>query len=127
MGLIRSFITKVNDLILRRIHRGENSNISIQVSDYGIIISDEKDKMQIAWNDITKIVAFKRDLYAVDVICIAIERNDGVCELNEEMKGFSDLFGFMEKNLYVSPSWYIDIMTPAFATNMIIIYEKRRS
>ena len=118
------FLGKLKRAVPKKFCKGESS-ISIQVSDYGIIIRGEKGEVQISWNKITKIIAFKRDLYVVDTICLVIEINDIFYEINEEMNGFSDLFGFMEKILSVSPRWYIDIMTPAFEANMKVIYEKK--
>ncbi|MBI4751699.1 MAG: hypothetical protein HY774_24720 [Acidobacteria bacterium] len=43
----------------------------------------------IEWQDITYLLAFKRDLWAVDLICIEVGTNHGYAfEIDEEMDGW---------------------------------------
>jgi hypothetical protein len=80
----------------------------------------------IRWANITRIAAFKRDLLTTDEILLAIEVADRpgmVHEVSEQWLGFSELFAPMEQVLGISPSWYYEIMLPAFKPNYRIIYE----
>ena len=81
----------------------------------------------VAWAEVRRVVAFKRDLYTTDCIVLAVEYgapSPAVVELSEEWPGFTDLFGTMETALGVSPSWYLEIMTPAFEPTMRVLFER---
>jgi len=78
----------------------------------------------VEWAAVTRVVAYKRDAYTTDCIVLAVERDatPGLVEISEEWPGFADLFGAMETALGVSPSWYLEIMTPAFAPTPRVLY-----
>jgi hypothetical protein len=45
--------------------------------------------------------------------------------VSEEWPGFKDLFGVMEKELGISPGWYMEIMTPPFEPTPRLLFERR--
>src|SRR5437899_1622258 len=46
----------------------------------------------LMWSDVTRARTFKRDLLAVDLVCLSLEVAEGLAlEVNEEMGGWSEL------------------------------------
>jgi hypothetical protein len=81
----------------------------------------------VRWAAIIKMAAYKRDNITTDEIILAVETEDKpgvVQEFSEEWDGFSDLFDQMKEHLGVSASWYIEIMTPAFAPTFRVIFDR---
>ncbi len=79
----------------------------------------------VPWASVTRIAAFKRDLSTHDQIVLVINAaisGDPVLTLPEDCPGFADLFGPMETALGINPSWYLEIMTPAFEPTPRVIY-----
>jgi hypothetical protein len=54
------------------------------------IDGDSKVK-EIRWADIVVVVAYKRDCFSVDLICVALVGHENVLEVSEEMNGWSEL------------------------------------
>src|SRR5437764_786947 len=74
----------------------------------------------IAWSDVMRLVAFKRDLGTVDCICVAIIGKDGpALEINEEMAGWEEFTEALPTRLPRSLDW-VDccsrVAFPAFAS-----------
>lgn len=83
--------------------------------------------IDVRWTSIRRAVGYKRDLYTADVIVLALELDapaPALLELSEEWPGFAELFGGMERALGVSPSWYVEIMVPAFEPTPRVLYER---
>lgn len=83
--------------------------------------------IEVRWEDVRRAIAYKRDLYTTDQITLAFEldRPDlPLVELSEESPGFASLFGPMEEVLGVSPSWYLEIMLPAFEPTPRLLYDR---
>ena len=81
----------------------------------------------IAWNEIDRVVAFKRDLLATDQICLLIGGRFAASpyELHEDMPGFEMLHRAMGEALPSVPdTWFLDVMTPAFETNETLVFER---
>ena len=87
---------------------------------------------RIAWTNIRKIAAFKRDLFSTDLICWELELKEGfrrgweeikVIEIDEEIEGFQGVFEEAVRRNMVAPNWLALVMQPAFATNWTIIYD----
>jgi hypothetical protein len=83
----------------------------------------------IAWSDIVRVVAFKRDWLTVDCICLAFATADGTTtEVNEEMEGWEALTDALPKYLPGSKDWsecFSQVAFPAFATNETVIFERK--
>jgi len=57
-------------------------------------VENDRGEIVIAWKDTVRVEAFKRDLYAVDLICLSVLLKDNkAIEINEEMEGFESLAG----------------------------------
>ena len=80
------------------------------------------------WSDINTIVAFKRDLFTVDLLCLRIEAVSGqIFEVNEEMGGWSALLEALPNYLQgcMTKQQVLDaIVNPAFATNQTKVYSR---
>jgi hypothetical protein len=90
--------------------------------------SDVEPPATCPWSDITAIVVFKRNLFAVDLLCLRFELESGeALEVNEKMGGWSHLLeklhdflpGCMTKSQVLEA-----IVKPAFATNETRVYSR---
>ncbi len=79
-----------------------------------------------SWSSIVEVRAFKRDLLAVDLICLLFSMADGSSvELNEEMAGFDPLVAAMPAHLNGCPEfleWWHPVAVPAFSPNERVLY-----
>jgi hypothetical protein len=79
----------------------------------------------LQWDDITEIIAFKRDLLTTDIVCLMLRTSGMTFEINEEMTEFSQLAKELEKVFPTfDKSWWEKVVTPAFATNETIVYRR---
>ncbi|MGJ3648788.1 hypothetical protein ACLB0R_09980 [Sphingomonas sp. GlSt437] len=98
--------------------------ITLAASADGFELRKGTQSMAIAWRDIVRVVAFKRDMMTVDRMCLAFETADFAIEVDEEMPGYLDFTEAMNRALSISPEWMLRVMFPAFATNMETIFER---
>ncbi len=80
----------------------------------------------IPWRKIEEVHAFKRDLFTVDLICLALKLTDedGYFEVHEEMHGYHDMLKVLPDRLPgYTESWYSDVAFPAFGTNLRLIWK----
>ena len=89
-------------------------------------LGTERGEMVLAWKDTISITAFKRDLYTVDLICLAIrlEENKTV-EINEDMDGWESLV--KQLPVYLAgcrklEEWFDTVAFPAFKPNPTVIF-----
>jgi hypothetical protein len=95
--------------------------------DQGLEVRDGPLIIRLAWTAVSRVSAFKRDLFTTDEIILLVESSaapDKPLILSEEWPGFSSLFGPMERALGVSPGWYVDIMTPPFESTPRLLYDR---
>ena len=45
----------------------------------------------LEWHDVSAVLAYKRDLYSVDLICLGFVTPEGTIEVDEEMQGWSQM------------------------------------
>jgi len=84
----------------------------------------------IKWKEITTIIAFKKDCFSCDLICLAIADNLTVVEINEEDAGWDAFIQAAQKNLpglVPAHNWWPVVAQPPFATNSTTIYQKDQS
>lgn len=90
--------------------------------------SDETSN-SLNWASIAEAIAFKRDLFCVDQVCIVFCSNDGFeLEVNEGMKGWNELCQVLPIYLPRTPAWeewFMQITTRAFELNSILLFRKR--
>jgi hypothetical protein len=84
---------------------------------------------RIEWEKIRHVIAFKRDFFNIDCICLLFTLSDETSvELDEDMKGWLELMEAIPN--YLSgckplDKWFFDVAVPAFATNPIEIYSSQ--
>ena len=112
---------------LRRRLQRRRVNPRIEVTSDGFAaIGPDGISYTVRWA-IIKMAAYKRDNITTDEIILAVETKEApgvVQQFCEEWDCFSDLFEHMKERLGISASWYIEIMTPAFAPTFRVIFER---
>lgn len=74
----------------------------------------------VCWGDVFHVVAFKRDLFSADLVCLEIQ--DGVnssIEVDEQMEGWQELVAKLPDYLPGFPrfgEWFSRVALPPFAT-----------
>jgi len=88
--------------------------------------SQKKAAVATSWSGICLVTAFKRDLFAVDCICLHLAGADGTgVELDEEMAGWNRLMDALPTQLpgcKPHSEWSSAVAFPAFAANPTQIY-----
>lgn len=79
-----------------------------------------------SWKEVTGIIAFKRDCWTVDLICLVIEINKTeTLELNENMIGWKNLIDAIPHYLAgAEDEWFTKVAVPAFKPCQTQIYSR---
>lgn len=94
------------------------------LGDTGFTANTESSQFFVQWQNIGTMTAYKVDLITSDEMCLQITLKNGT-ELiaNESSEGWVDFCQYIKKVFpKISPSWDIDLMFPAFASNRTTIY-----
>jgi hypothetical protein len=107
-------------------------DISLQETDFQLHPTDRPDAPPnyFQWGEITTVLAYKRDCFSVDLICLAVGDASTVVEINEEDAGWEAFIRAMEKNLPGSlpfDAWWPAVAQPPFATHRMTVYSKELS
>ena len=81
----------------------------------------------VRWEEVDKVLAFKRDLLTSDEVCLAFEIGDSdtVFEVNEGVGSFWDLVARVKEVFPDSEQdWEETVVNPAFAENSAVLYER---
>ncbi|MBI2900888.1 MAG: hypothetical protein HYY17_11945 [Planctomycetes bacterium] len=92
--------------------------------------SDDRPCGEVRFSDVKQIFAFKRDLWAVDLIGLGfrVAEDGAYCEVDEEMRGFDELLFFLERAFGImQESWWEKVAVPAFETNFTTLWGKEHS
>ena len=77
--------------------------------------------VHIGWAAIERLTVFKRDLFAVDLICLQVELSEGNgIELDEDMDGWNLFIDALPAHLIGCKKlseWFSEVAFPAFAAN----------
>jgi hypothetical protein len=82
---------------------------------------------ELRWSEVSRVVAYKRDCYAIDLICIAFSTAAGAVEVNEEMEGWDALTDALPMLLPGTPDksqWWQKVAQPPFATNATALFSR---
>jgi hypothetical protein len=81
----------------------------------------------VEWRDVTTVVAFKRDLFTYDLLCVEIVTPTDRLELDEEMDGWANMLEelpvYLPGTLETS-QWWNNVVHPAFVTNPTPLFVK---
>jgi hypothetical protein len=95
-------------------------------TDVGFSISREEKAEHYTWDSINTMMAYKRDNVTTDCICLILYFNDDrQLEMNEELKGWC-MFNkrIKEKFPQINKQWDLEIASPAFKTNLTLVYDR---
>jgi hypothetical protein len=70
------------------------NRLQIRYDENGFIVTTPGSTQPIewvAWDKVNTLLAYKRDFYAVDLICLGFVTKEGTTEVREDMKGWSRL------------------------------------
>lgn len=84
----------------------------------------------VRWEEVDRVLAFKRDLLTSDEVCLAFQIADSgtVFEVNESVGSFWDLVARVKEVFPDSEQdWEEAIVKPAFAENSTVLYERPAS
>jgi hypothetical protein len=93
----------------------------------GFEINLKNGQKNILWTEIESMLGYKEDNFTSDTICLdVICKNNKSFKLTEETPGW---FNFIKRTKQtfsnIDKNWEIDISTPAFETNLTLIYDKK--
>ena len=101
------------------------SRVELEPGGFAVLTAKGR-RFPVRWASVRRVIAYKRDLWTTDEICVLFESDDGSGrqEVSEEWPGFADLFGVMEKELGISPGWYMEIMMPPFEPTPRLLFDR---
>jgi hypothetical protein len=83
----------------------------------------------MAWSEVYSAIAFKRDLFIVDCVCLLLAGENGTgVEVDEEMEGWSEFTGALPGHLpgcEAWEEWFLKVTSAAFAANATEIYSRK--
>jgi hypothetical protein len=106
------------------------SRISFDEIGLSVTVLDSKRGTQTAilpWNDVHTVVAYKRDVYAYDLICVALGNDKAAIEVNEQMEGWPELVERLPAFLPGTPPlsvWWEQVAKPPFATSKTTLFTR---
>ncbi len=81
----------------------------------------------LKWNEVKTVLAYKRALYATDLICLGFTSPAGTIEVDEEMQGWSQLVERLPGLLPGTPplsEWWERVAMPPFAPCVTKLFER---
>ena len=81
---------------------------------------------RVRWEAVSRIVAYKVDLFAVDLICLgfSILSEDLMIETTEEDAGWKNLVAEVEARFRVPENWWRTVAFPTFETQWTTLWER---
>ncbi len=80
---------------------------------------------RLRWADVERAVAFKRDLWAVDLVCLELEAKGLVLEIDEEMEGWQDVLAALPERLpgcLDGRAIFAAVMHPPMAESRAVVF-----
>jgi len=106
------------------------SILKISLTPFGFAIEKAGNFVaKISWFELNEIIAFKKDLFAYDLICLGFRTNgDSFWEVDEECIGYTELLKELEKQFPgFRTDWFAQVANPAFALNRTTLWERTLS
>jgi hypothetical protein len=118
-------------LVYRRLTKSYTSDnkqfvIVLNEHGFGVESATQEQLAELIWTKVTKITAFKLDLFSTDLVCIEFEQeNDAPVRTNEEMTGYDALKKTLPLRFAgLNIEWEKSVVLPAFATNLTVLWKK---
>ena len=140
-GIVKGMERSAKRRLEAFLKKAKNSPVSLENAKYGTVEMSErcvrvKGKkpgiIEVPWNAILRLVAYKRDLWSVDLICLGIVFDNAgkemVLEINEEMVGFKCFIDALPERFPLrEKDWWSKVASSAFVTNMTPLWERDAS
>lgn len=96
-------------------------------NDTGFTLREHKGVIDHNWSDIETVFGFKEDWLTTDEICMDIFFSDKeAIRLTESTPGWYQFNKRLSRSIPAIPeNWDFEIMLPAFATNLTLLFDKR--
>jgi len=81
----------------------------------------------LKWDEVNTVLAYKRDFYVTDLICLGFTSPAGTIEVDEEMQGWSQLVERLPSLLPGTPpmsDWWERVAKPPFASCVTKLFER---
>ena len=82
---------------------------------------------RLAWSDVRRATAFKRDLVTTDLACIEFELASQSFEINEEIPGWQSVVDLLDQYLPGAlpyAEWWPEVLKPPFETRKTPIFDR---
>ena len=82
---------------------------------------------EVRWFEVERVSAYKVDCLTYDMIWLAFERRGQreALHIHEEAEGFQNLMSALGAAFpEINPEWYFNVMQPAFAENLTVLFER---
>lgn len=104
----------------------------LHVSDVGLALNAPDGSLvwSFEWTEVRCVETFKRDLFGVDMICLAFGTSVHSEPLiaHDEMAGFCELCEQLESRIPGIPGgWWRAVAFPAFATNFAVLFKHEQT
>ena len=101
--------------------------LRLSVTDDGVsLFADDQPAWTFQWTEVTRIDTYKRDLFAVDMICLdfMVATRQLTFSTDDQMQGF-DLLCRQLRHVFpsIAPDWWLQVAFPAFAIRHSVLYE----
>ena len=114
--------------IFEKTSQRQKEDRRLVVSDVEVaLFRDSVEVWRFHWDDVTRIVTCKWDLFSVDLVCLdfVVESQQLIYQTDEDMQGFWDLCEQMHRLFpSISEGWWSEVVLPPFATNKKVLYDK---
>jgi hypothetical protein len=126
-----SLFSRIADY-LRRVRRGSCHSVILH-DESGLMLTDSYEdgsvsKAEVHWSEVVRLVAYKRDCFAIDLICFGFVTDERFVEVNEEMEGWEALTDALPAYLpgtLDKADWWAKVALPPFATNRTTLFTTR--
>lgn len=128
--LILCSIVLLAGFLRRRIKAKWQQPLEIRCGETGLVLSTRDSRqtdMSLEWNEVDTVIAYKRDIFAYDLICLAFVTRRGTIEVHEEMQGWSKLIDQLPSVLpgtLVPLDWWVRVAFPAFAPSPTTLFKR---
>ena len=102
---------------------------SLEVGNDGFAYVRREGKTAVRWADVKEIFAFKRAIFAVNLICIGFRVSDSgeYWEINEEMSGYKDVLAAATKAfLGLAPGWWHKVAFLPLTANVVTLWGQQK-